>query len=60
MRLGTLNVLSGEVSVIPCDGMNVAGIEEYMREIDRSLFRENLKLMPAQEHRISFRELAHS
>jgi hypothetical protein len=28
--------------------MNVAGIEDYMRDIDRSLLRENLKLTPAQ------------
>jgi hypothetical protein len=40
--------LRGEVSVIACKAMNVPGIEDYMRDIDRSLLRENLKLTPAQ------------
>jgi hypothetical protein len=28
---------------------DVAGIDDYMRDIDRSLLRENLKLTPAQQ-----------
>jgi hypothetical protein len=43
-----LNILRDEVSVIACKTMKVAGIEDYMRDIDRSLLRENLKLTPAQ------------
>jgi hypothetical protein len=40
--------------------MNVAGIEDYMRDIDRSLLRENLKLTPAQrlEKFMKFRDFA--
>jgi len=38
--------------------MNVAGFEDYMRDIDRSLLRENLKLTPAQrlEKFVKFRD----
>ena len=36
------------VCVIGCKAMDVARIEDYMRDIDRSLLRENLKLTPAQ------------
>jgi hypothetical protein len=38
--------------------MKVARIEDYMRDIDRSLLRENLKLTPAQrlEKFVKFRD----
>jgi hypothetical protein len=40
--------------------MNAPSVEEYMRDIDRSLLREHLKLTPAQklEKFIKFRNFA--